>query len=223
MTNLHSHGTLEIDLLDLWQAGSGRGEGHHLDSVPVLDADNLPFLPGRTIKGLLRDAVLHLESIQGFAPELLGASSSATPRGTIPITTWIFGTRDGKSGGAQTRFNSTAGKIWVSDARLSPAIRQRLTDRDQPSLRAALFHDVFATAIDGVTGQAKDQSLRSKRVCVPMVLHCDLEVDSDATLAIVEAALPLIEAIGTQRTRGLGRCIWTLDRNPSTAISRTRA
>lgn len=212
MNPQHVSATLTIDMLDLWQAGSGRGEGKHLDSVPVLDAQGLPFLPGRTVKGLLRDAVWHLESIEALAAWKDVATETN-------LTVWLFGSRDSLETAAdtarQTRYTSTPGSVWVSDARLSSGIRHALTDNTaSPALRAALFHDSFSTAIDEVTGQAKNHSLRSKRVCVPMVLTATLETSHSKGLDIIEAALPLIDAVGTQRTRGLGRCVWTLERIP---------
>jgi len=209
---------LTIEMLDLWQAGSGRGAGKHLDSVPVLDAQGLPYLPGRTVKGLLRDAVWHLENIDALSPCKEDAPDTS-------LTVWLFGSRDGletaDGSTRQTRYTSTPGKVWVSDARLSPYIRHALADKTATQAqRAALFHDTFSTAIDGKTGQAKSQTLRSKRVCVPMVLTATLETSHTHGLDMIETALPLIDALGSQRTRGLGRCVWSLERIPQvTSIS----
>lgn len=214
--------TLTIEMLDLWQAGSGRGEGKHLDSVPVLDAEGLPFLPGRSVKGLLRDAVWHLESIAALAPWAHAAPDTS-------LTVWLFGSRDSATTETnttrQTRYTSTPGNVWVSDARLSPAIRHALTAKTAASqaLRAALFHDTFSTAIDEASGQAKNQSLRSKRVCVPMVLTAALETSHARGLEIIETALPLIDALGSQRTRGLGRCLWTLERTPHASSNSSKS
>lgn len=220
MTALHQPlpnatvGTLTIELLDLWQAGSGRGAGQHIDSVPVLDASGLPYLPGRTVKGLLRDAVRQLESI-GALKELEARIRADGLINISSITNWLFGTRHdsgeaANNSGAVSRFNTVAGKIWVSDARLSQGLQQAIAK--QQSIRSALFHDVYSTAIDADSGQAKDQSLRSIRVAVPMTLSAPIEVGHIHALDIIEAALPLIDAVGSQRTRGLGRCVWTLQR-----------
>jgi CRISPR/Cas system CSM-associated protein Csm3 (group 7 of RAMP superfamily) len=219
MNQQNSVATITIEMLDLWQAGSGRGEGKHLDSVPVLDAQGLPFLPGRTVKGLLRDAVWHLENI-----EALSQWSPFAP--DTSLTVWLFGSRDSLDNAEdttrQTRYTSTPGSIWVSDAKLSPGIRDALTDTTTSlALRGALFHDTFSTAIDEKTGQAKNQTLRSKRVCVPMVLTATLESSHAEGLEIIETALPLIDALGSQRTRGLGRCVWTLERKSQLILNST--
>lgn len=207
-------GTLTIELLDLWQAGSGRGAGQHIDSVPVLDSADLPYLPGRTVKGLLRDAVRHLETI-GALKELDARIRADALVNVSSITNWLFGTRHESEEaafetGPGSRFNTVAGKIWVSDARLSQSLQQAI--EKQQGIRSALFHDVYSTAIDSDTGQATDQSLRSIRVAVPMTLSAPIEVGHIHALDIIEAALPLIDAVGSQRTRGLGRCVWTLKR-----------
>ena len=46
---------IEIKLYSFWSVGSGK-VGCSLDSIVLRDKDNLPYIPGRTFKGLLRDA-----------------------------------------------------------------------------------------------------------------------------------------------------------------------
>jgi hypothetical protein len=49
--------TLKLDILSYWHAGSGRGAAALADAVVVRDDTGLPYLPGRTVKGLVRDAM----------------------------------------------------------------------------------------------------------------------------------------------------------------------
>ena len=46
-----------------WHCGSGLAAGADVDALVVKDQSGLPFVPGKTIKGLLREAV---EEIRGF-------------------------------------------------------------------------------------------------------------------------------------------------------------
>jgi len=46
-----------IQFLSYWQIGSGKGSGNLSDASILKDANGLPYLPGKTIKGLLLDAV----------------------------------------------------------------------------------------------------------------------------------------------------------------------
>lgn len=197
--------SLHIELLDLWRAGSGRGEGKHLDAVPVTDANGLPYLPGRTVKGLLRDAVWKLETMGALADWPL-------PSGAMQWTRVLFGSRDGQENSSatapQTRFNSDPGCVWVSDARLPSALAQSL--KSNRSLLSSLYHDVSSTAIDNRTGQALNHTLRSHRVCVPMSLTASVESTHVDAVRILSSALPLITSLGAHRTRGFGRCLWTM-------------
>ncbi len=43
-----------------WHCGSGLAAGADVDALVVKDSDGLPYVPGRTIKGLLRDAATEL-------------------------------------------------------------------------------------------------------------------------------------------------------------------
>ena len=85
----------EINILDFWLFGSGRGEGAHIDSTPLLDARGLPYVPGRAVKGLLRDATLDLLSLE--------ASSESNE-----LLTELFGTREEEG---QTRHNTQPGRL----------------------------------------------------------------------------------------------------------------
>ena len=44
----------KITFFDFWHVGSGTSAGVELDAVVIKDSDNLPYLPGKTLKGLTR-------------------------------------------------------------------------------------------------------------------------------------------------------------------------
>lgn len=45
----------EIRFLDYWHLGSGLSAGAKLDSSVVKDQEGIPFVPGKTLKGLVRE------------------------------------------------------------------------------------------------------------------------------------------------------------------------
>ena len=45
-----------ITFFSNWHCGSGQAAGSDVDELVVKNRDGLPYVPGRTIKGLLRDA-----------------------------------------------------------------------------------------------------------------------------------------------------------------------
>ena len=50
----------KIEFFSNWHCGSGLAAGADVDALVVKDQNGLPFVPGRTIKGLLRDAATEL-------------------------------------------------------------------------------------------------------------------------------------------------------------------
>lgn len=50
----------KIKFYSNWHCGSGLAAGADVDALVVKDSDGLPYVPGRTIKGLLRDAATEL-------------------------------------------------------------------------------------------------------------------------------------------------------------------
>ncbi|WP_172202829.1 RAMP superfamily CRISPR-associated protein [Niveibacterium sp. COAC-50] len=189
-----SYKTLTVTFHDFWHSGSGRGTGNLIDASIDRDAARLPYLPGRQLKGLLREALATLESLGHVAT----GNTSA-----------LFGEGADADAG-ETRHDSKPGALQVSDARLPEPIvawLQAGNQRDAAKLRAELTRPIFATTIDEASGTARDQSLRSTEVTIPLTLEAQIEgPDSDDWVATLNRALPLIRAAGAHRSRGLGRC-----------------
>ncbi len=183
--------TLMIDIQSYWHPGTGRGSGFYLDAVTHTGPDGLPRLPGRTLKGLLRDAVYRAE--QWSWPTVLSGSTDA-----------LFGPlgRDGQP--------TRPGLLRVSDATLPDEVAAYLaTDAGKP-LVPGLYREHFSTAINAATGVAASRSLRGMRVVVPVTLEALVtEIPGIAAVsdwrACIAAVLPLVTGVGAQRTRGFGR------------------
>lgn len=50
-----------VEFLDYWHLSSGLSAGAKLDSVVVKDSDNIPYIPAKTFKGLVREMAELLE------------------------------------------------------------------------------------------------------------------------------------------------------------------
>lgn len=184
---------LKIEIRSDWHPGTGRGSGFHLDAVTYEGADGLPRLPGRTLKGLLRDALYRAEA-WGWAE---------VPTGT---TKALFGARADQDG------ETTTGLLRVGDATLPAEVAAYLASAAGQPLVPGLYRERFSTAIDPKTGVAAGRSLRGMRVVVPLTLFAPIaEVPGVAPVADwrkgLGAVLPLIDAVGAHRTRGLGRAV----------------
>lgn len=177
---------LEIKLLDLWHAGSGRGSGQHLDALVVRDEQRLPYLPGKHLRGLLREALHCVESwgqasTFGLATRLLG------PRGEAPAP------------------GSTPGLIDITNATMLPV--EHAWFNQNPAAARELFTSVTRTAMDHERGVALPKSLRAIELVVPMTLKADLTFRgcTDALRLDLSNAIGLVRAVGGGRNRGLGR------------------
>lgn len=203
---------LHIDMQSYWISGSGRGQGLAVDEESILDADRLPFLPGRHVKGVLRDAMRWLADARGDIEE--------------DVIKWLFGHPERRS----AEWAAPGGALLsVRDARLSEGLRGVL--RGDERLRGGLFRALASTAMDPDHGVARDKSLRTFRVVVPVPLVAELQFDEmrlaamrraqvpEAVTALcadweslIEDALVFAPAFGGGRNKGFGRCAARLQR-----------
>ena len=181
--------TMILNMQGYWAVGSGKGGGNEVDSRIDRDSDGLPYVPGKMLKGLIKDAYLRLKK------------AGNSNYDSIPD---IFG---GTEESDQNRTTTKTGKIYISDARLSDALRVALLKDD--AARNNLTRNVYSTAIDDKTGTADEGSLRGYEVAVPMKLSAIMECDcSKEELDCIKfAAEKLVYAVGSHKSRGLGEVV----------------
>lgn len=207
---------LILDIQSFWHAGTGRGSGTDLDAVVHRTAAGLPFLPGRTVSGLLRDVVQQAHRL-GAYPDSQLASFRGSP------ATWCFGTglervasEDRVQALEEARFLTEPGNLLIDSARLGDdRTGQRSLEAWAQSNKARLEHlfRPFASTRLNEQGVAEDNTLRAIEVTVPVKL-CAFVRGPDAGpdwRAILREALPLLRSLGSHRHRGLGRVKATLE------------
>lgn len=188
---------LRFDIRSYWLSGTGRSDGFLHDLEPLTDRDGLPYLPGRQVRGLLRAGVRCLAAWGHVAPEAEEV---------------LFGREGRFTSGPQ----AAQGLLDVRSARVPQALGRALAS--DPGLVNGLYRTLYSTAMQD--GLARDKSLRSARVAVPMVLEASIglgpSVSVDAlpepqrSLAgswqdIVAQAASLLRGVGGGRQHGLGR------------------
>lgn len=203
--------TIHLDFKNYWHVGSGKGRGHYLDAECLKDNYGLPFVSGKQLKGLLRHAVRRAEAWGWYKD-----TAAIAAEGQYSLEDLLFGSADQREG----RFETTAGMLFVGNATLPKPEYDYLKDNDQAALRQYLYQPLYNTKIDYETGTAEDMSLRGTETALPMSLYVQLQLQLtalDETLLqqqrallandpwqIIKKALPLIDAIGAHRSRGLG-------------------
>lgn len=182
-----------------WMVGSGKGGGMEVDSRIDRDSDGLPYIPGKMIKGMIKDACIRLlaagNTNYNFVEQIFGSSGN-------------------------NRTETKNGSIYISDARLPDNLRKALNMEEHLNAKTSLTRNIYSTAIYEKSGTAEDNSLRGTEVSVPMELTAHLELETPKDIegnplyneielekilkAIELAATKLVYAIGAHKSRGLG-------------------
>lgn len=178
-----------ITFLSDWHAGSGLGSGADADAVVIKDKDKLPCLPGKTIKGLLKDAITDIMEVQ---PKLVDKET----------ITELFGEY------VESKKKSDMGSLFFSNAELGKVEKQSISK----DMSAYLYRNIVSTKIDE-NGVAKEGSLRTMQVCIPVVLEGYIDGLSNDDVQLFELAFRYLRHVGVNRNRGLGRCRFEIKTN----------
>lgn len=182
--------TFDILLLSDTCCGNGTGNGGNVDVCACFDEGGLPIIPGRRLKGLLKEKSALLAE-NGFT-----AKNGKTV--TMADVEGLFGGDGGK-----------AARLEVYDARLKGAdeISAELKGKFNPKEISQVFtQERYQTAIDK-NGIAKDGSLRTIETVLKNTEFSGLIKITDATevdAEIMESSLKLLRNIGMDKSRGLG-------------------
>jgi CRISPR/Cas system CSM-associated protein Csm3 (group 7 of RAMP superfamily) len=174
----------KIELLTNWHTGSGLYGGTDANLTVIKNRAGLPYIPGKTIKGLIREGA---KTICALHPDLV----------TSDFIGDIFGWEDKKPNAS-----------FFGNAELSKYLSENIKDEQKPFL----YSTIASTAIDA-NGLAQDKSLRQIETTVPLVLYGAI-VDFPATRDSnpdygkqLTYCLQWIKKLGYKRTKGFGRCV----------------
>lgn len=182
-----------IKFLSEWQIGSGLSGGAAMDNVMLKDEYGLPYIPGKTIKGLLRDALEEIHEVQSEK-----CTSEAISR--------LFGEK--KEGDNKMYKNDFGTEAHFTNAELREQERSEIIYN---KLETYLYRTLSSTSIDK-NGVAKPKSLRTFEVCVPVILHGVIHGVSTEHQELLKMAMRWTRAIGMKRNRGFGKCIMNLEK-----------
>lgn len=201
---------LRLDVLSWWHAGTGRGDGAEADAVVARTPAGLPWLPGRSVKGLVREALSLAELAGVVTPgrtvQLLG---SEPPRAEEKEQD------DEQDAATQrafdaARFTTVPGRLAFSSARPGEPHTldawERWARENQADLD--LLTRSFGSTRISADGTARSNTLRRTEVALPMTLWSRidlLEPDDGLWRAELGSALRLLRGLGAHRNRGLGR------------------
>ncbi len=189
---------LTITFLSDWQVSSGLGDGSIADSVLIRDAEGLPYLPGRTLKGIIREGARTLVYAK---PELEA------------IHRKIFGKPAGEGSNSYL-----SGSLRVGRADLLSALRDSLLafpyQERQQYLKdlTTIRHQI---AIDADKGVTQKHSLRGIECGIAgLQFGCDVSMaglHEEFADRWLQAACSAVCNIGSGKNRGMGRCLIVCD------------
>lgn len=178
----------KIAFYDYWSTSSGLAGGALADNLCIKDANGLPYVPGKTIKGILREAI---EVFRNWGDD----------RFSNEFENAVFGEKT-----VSNTFENEKKKIealsFFTDAVFDNETANEILEGN---LRASLFEYISSTAIDD-EGIAKHGSLRRIEFVVPCELFGTIYHVKEEHEKLLHDCLSFVKRVGYNRHRGYGRC-----------------
>lgn len=186
-----------------WHVGSGAGIPGNVDRQVLRDEEGFPYVPGKTLTGILRDAAEWIADVRDTAEK-----GNKWKNALIGL----FGEQPESYGGTRGGFASGAA-LGIGSATLSRALRnyvQELREASGPDLRPALFTVRPGVKIDRATGRALEDHLYSTERVRGCTLYAPVKylrgpLSGDEE-KLLEDAVKAVRRLGGKRRRGGGRC-----------------
>lgn len=181
----------KVEFFNYWHSGSGLSGSTYADNIVNKTERNLPFIPGKTLKGLLRDAAERINEL----------NSNLIDNKFIKD---VFGERaDYKKADKEDE-----GKAFFTNALLSENLSDRIAN-DENNLSDSFYAVLSSTKIDE-NGQADDGSLRQLEVTIPVTLYGSIEHFPEGYEQQIQYCMSWIKEMGQNRNRGLGKCEFSI-------------
>ncbi|KLL09962.1 RAMP superfamily CRISPR-associated protein [Protofrankia sp. BMG5.30] len=210
-TTTHPAGDLTFELVlhmdSDWHCGTGLGVPGGVNKLVNTDHDGLPFVPGKTLTGVWRDACeLAAAALDGSPAPLPDATAPADAAGTAGTTggwhAWVeflFGSQPALSvGDAPAGERPRPAALSVRPARYPAELAAALRPDSRRALRDATTFVRPGVKIDPDTGRVAEKFLRFEQMA-----RCGVQLTARATLAGWSAPRPDEAGHGAGRAAGL--------------------
>jgi CRISPR-associated protein Csx10 len=205
---------IQLEMLSDWHIGSGAGRPGNIDSLVRRDADDLPYVPAKTLTGIWRDAcervAIGLDDGNEKGPWNQWVNYLFGDQPAIKNAEWLRATA-GVRIPDQDWSPPREAAISVRSAHLPSDLRQAL--KIKPVAREAVTFVKPGVAIDPRTGSARPNYFRFEemaRAGICLGTSCTLRPMEEQHLrvafALLIAGAQMVERLGGKRRRGAGRC-----------------
>jgi len=178
----------QIEFFSHWHVGSGLSVAGDVDMAVLKEENNLPYISGKTLKGLLRHAA---ETIHAFQEELI----------TSRFIKEAFGEKTSPGDDKES-----VGHCFFSNAYLSTELQDHIDYKET----SFFYQKIASTAICEKKGTAKNTSLRKMEVTIPLVLSAEIAEIKEGWELQFEIILKMVKRMGLARHRGFGRCEFSI-------------
>lgn len=178
-----------------WHCGSGLSSGSESDNLVIKDKYGLPLLPGKTIKGLLKDAACDLYEGTDRFTDFINACFGQVTDSEEP---------DLNGNESDNEKSASIGSFHYSSARLSNEEVSYL--RRNPLKIRKLYRNIPSTRISEITGVAENNTLRTMQATIPLTLGSSIHDIPDTYVDKMTECIYMVKRLGYKRNRGFGRC-----------------
>ncbi|MEA5619868.1 RAMP superfamily CRISPR-associated protein [Cronbergia sp. UHCC 0137] len=193
---------IKIKLTSDWHIGSGAGIPGDIDSLVQKDQYGLPYIPAKTLTGILRDAC----ELVAF-----GLDNRAENGAWQKWVDYLFGEQPALATEALQKEPIPAA-LSIRAAYFSDSLRAVL--KSKPSVKNALTFVKPGISIDSESGCAKEDFLRFEEVVrggAVLEAKCELNLPTNkeqqnTAHALLVAGTKFVERLGGKRRRGAGKC-----------------
>ncbi|MFP4692352.1 MAG: RAMP superfamily CRISPR-associated protein [Halothece sp.] len=195
-----------------WHIGSGASRGE-IDSAVQRDRDDLPYIPAKTLNGILRDGC------EQVAYALDDRNSQGKWQHWV---NFLFGNQPALADREQAEIDPYPAFVFIHSAVFDESFRKAL--KGKPDLKSAIAFMKAGVKICPETGSAMPDHLRFEEVvrqgAILTSKQCGFNFDDGIPVseeqqktayALLIAGTKMIEHIGGKRRRGHGNCRITID------------
>lgn len=182
-----------IEFFDYWSTTAGLAGGSLADSLCLKAANGLPYIPGKTIKGLMREAteVLQMQEIELFTSDFID---------------YVFGELERAPNDSLSGTSTKEALSFFSDATLDKGTAKDILDKH---LNTQMFEYLASTAIES-SGLATPGSLRRIEYALPCTLFGSVYNVPIKYKSQLTNCANFVKRLGYNRHRGFGRCKITI-------------
>jgi CRISPR-associated protein Csx10 len=193
---------LDIRLESDWHIGSGEGIPGSTDRTVLRDENGLPYIPGKTLTGILRKSAKLAASVYGNKGNGSKGSKNKDDADWDDVFLSLFGDQ------------SRRARIGIGDAVFSDSLKNNILQHEE--LASALFIVQPGVKVDAKTGTSMPDFLFTREeVRGGVTLHAEI-IEIDGPLSKQENKLLLMatqaaRGLGGNCNRGGGKCKMTLE------------